>query len=442
MSRRGSALWSVSGRAEKDRFGSGLNRNGPARNGAGPASSTLSRMRQSPIEAARGSGPIRVLFVKDRLHETGGTLYYLEMLPRLDPARVSPLLCAFAPWHPIASRFEAAGITPTFFGRSKRDLRCLSDLVRFARLCKADLLHLEGVTSFPFGRLGVHAVDLPAVLHFHCMLPMPWAESFLNRWLMSSQWTGIAVSEAVRRWSIRELDISPDRIAVLYSGHDLDRFASPSPAARDHVRDEFALAPHAPVVGLVGRLDVAQKGQDAMIRAMSMLRARCPDAVLLLVGDGPDRTRCEALVHHLGLEEAVRFAGHRHDVADVLAAVDVAVVPSTCEEAFGFVALEASAAGRPVVTFESGGLPEAVLHDQTGIVVPKGDIAGLSEAVARLLNDPELAKRLGEGGQRHAARFSLPAHVDEMMAFYEAVLHEHYGSRDAGSDARRENPSR
>jgi glycosyltransferase involved in cell wall biosynthesis len=441
MSRRRSALWSASGIAGKERFGSELNRNSPSRNGARPASSTLSRMPHLPMEGARGSGPIRVLFVKDRLHDTGGTLYYLEMLPRLDPARVAPLLCAFAPRHPIASRFEATGITPTFFGRTKWDPRCLSDLVRFARLCKADLLHLEGVTSFPFGRLGAHALGLPAVLHFHCMLSMPRARAFLNRRLLSSRWTGIAVSEAVRRWSIREFDIPPERIAVLYNGHDVDRFASPSPAARDRIRNEFALARHVPVVGLVGRLDVAQKGQDVMIRAMSMLRARCRDAVLLLVGDGPDRTRCEALVHHLGVDEAVRFAGHRHDIADILAAVDVAVVPSTCEEAFGFVALEAAAAGRPVVAFESGGVPEVVLHDQTGIVVPKGDTAGLSEAVARLLNDPELAKRLGGKGQRYAARFSLPAHVGEMMDFYEAVLHEHHRSRDTRSGTWRENPS-
>jgi glycosyltransferase involved in cell wall biosynthesis len=162
-----------------------------------------------------------------------------------------------------------------------------------------------------------------------------------------------------------------------------------------------------------------------------MLRARHPDAVLLLVGDGPDRARCEALVEQLGLVRAVRFAGHRHDIADILAALDVAVVPSVCEEGFPFVALEASAAGRPVVAFESGGLPEAVLNGQTGIVVPKGDLAGLSGAIAKLLQDPALARHLGEGGRQNAMRFSMSEHVSELINLYEATLDEHHRSHDS-----------
>jgi glycosyltransferase involved in cell wall biosynthesis len=309
------------------------------------------------------------------------------------------------------------------------------DLVRFARSSEADLLHLEGATSFAFGRLGARAAGLPAVLHFHCMIPLPWPQSILNRRLISRSWQGIAVSEAVRRWSIQACGIAPESVEVLYSGHDIDRFAAPSAAARDHVRREFALDRRAPVVALVGRLDVAQKGQDAMIRAMATLRARFPDAVLLLVGDGPDRERCAALVRLLGLDEAVRFAGHRHDVAEILAAVDVAVVPSLCEEAFGFVALEASAAGRPVVAFASGGLPEVVLHGQTGIVVPKGDVAGLADAIAHVLDDPDLARRLGEGGRRQASRFGLAQHADQLMDLYDAVLDEHHQSRGRTSHA-------
>jgi glycosyltransferase involved in cell wall biosynthesis len=209
---------------------------------------------------------------------------------------------------------------------------------------------------------------------------------------------------------------------VLYSGHDSDHFASPPPAARARIRAEFALADDIPVIGLVGRLDVAQKGQDVMIGALSTIRARRRDAVLLLVGDGPDRALCEALVRRLGLHEAVRFAGHRHDMADILAAVDVAVVPSVCDEGLPLVAIEASAAGRPVVAFESGGLPEVVEHERTGIIVPKGSTEGLVEAIARVLDDPDLARRLGEDGRRYASRFSLPAHVNELTDLYEATV--------------------
>jgi glycosyltransferase involved in cell wall biosynthesis len=368
--------------------------------------------------------PIRVLFVVDRLHETGGTLWYLQTLPRLDRARVTPQLCVFAPRHPIASRFEAVGIRPTFFGRAKWDPRCLGDLAGLARTCEADLLHLAGWTSFLLGRGGVHLVGLPAILRFNCMLPLSPARSFLNRQLMSSRWPAIAVSEAVRTWSSRQFGLSPDRIAVLYNGHDIDRFASPPPGARDRIRREFGLGPGTPVIGLVGRIHTIQKGQDVMIEAMPALLRHRSDVVLLLVGDGPDRARCEALVRRLGIAGAVRFAGDRSDIPEILAAVDVAVVPSVCDEGLPFVAIEASAAGRPVVAFDSGGLTEIVVHEQTGIVVPKGDIARLAEAIARILNDPDLASRLSVGARRNALRFTMSRHLEELTSFYEAALEE------------------
>jgi L-malate glycosyltransferase len=375
------------------------------------------------------SAPARVLFAKDRLHDTGGTLYLLEMLPRLDQSRVMPFLIVFSGWHPIASRFEAVGIKPVFFGHGKWDPRCLRDVLAFVRRHHIDLVHLDGTPTFLFGRIGARLSRLPMIAHFHSMLPMPPGRAFLNRQPILATSRSIAVSEAVRRWAINELAIAPERIDVLYNGHDIKRYASPSSDARPRIRGEFALADNAPVIGVVGRLDVAQKGQDVMIRAMSMLRVRFPDAVLLLVGDGPDRARCEALVGLLGLDEVIRFAGHRHDVAEILAAIDVAVVPSVCDEGLPFVAIEASAAERPVVAFDSGGLPEVVLHGQTGIVVPKSNIAGLAAAIAKVLDDPGLAKRLGEGGRRHASRFGLSEHVSELMDFYDAVLDEHHRSR-------------
>jgi glycosyltransferase involved in cell wall biosynthesis len=228
---------------------------------------------------------------------------------------------------------------------------------------------------------------------------------------------------------------------VFHNGHDIDRYASPSANARSRIRREFALADDRALVGVVGRLHIAQKGQDVMIRALPALQERCPGVALLLVGDGPDRARCEALVSQLGLVHAVRFCGRRDDIPDLLAAVDVVAVPSICEEALPLVALEACAAGRPVVAFESGGLPEVVLHRETGIIVPKGDVGRLSEAIATLLEDPELASGLGEAGRRHAARFGLSRHVSELTDFYDAVLEEHRQSKYRSSGAWREKPT-
>jgi glycosyltransferase involved in cell wall biosynthesis len=438
MNRSGGALWSASGKVEENGPWSWSKRREALSGGTRPGFATPNQTPCMPIKAARGSAPVRILFAKDRLHETGGTLYYLHVLPRLDPARVTPLLCAFASRHPIAERFEAVGIKPRFFGRTKWDPRSVRDVLQFACGHHVDLVHLDGATSFPFGRLGARLTGLPTIAHFHSMLELPPVRALLNRQPMLSASRSIAVSAAVRQWAIAALAIAPERIEVFHNGHDIDRYASPSADAHSRIRREFALADNLPLVGVVGRLDVAQKGQDVMIRALPALQERCPGVALLLVGDGPDRGRCEALVDQLGLVDAVRFSGHRNDVPDLLAAVDIVAVPSACDEGLPLVAIEASAAGRPIVAFDGGGLPEVVVHGETGIIVPKGDVGRLSEAIASLLEDPELARRLGEAGRRHAARFGLSRHVSELTDFYEAVLDEHRQSKYRSSGGWRE----
>jgi glycosyltransferase involved in cell wall biosynthesis len=166
----------------------------------------------------------------------------------------------------------------------------------------------------------------------------------------------------------------------------------------------------------------SQKGQDLMIRLMPGLRRRRPDAVLLIVGDGADLETCRRSVTQHGVTDAVRLVGRHSDIPDILAAVDVVVVPSLVEEAFGFVALEASAAGRPVVAFRSGGLAEVVLHEGSGLLVPKGDADGLADAIVSVLGDSDLAHRLGEHGRRHAAGFTVARNVQGLTDLFEEVV--------------------
>lgn len=298
----------------------------------------------------------------------------------------------------------------------------MPDLVRFVRRHRIDLLHLDGRPGFPFGRLAARLSRRPTLAHLHAMLPMPLPREILSRlpWFSASR--AIAVSAAVRTWALDWLPIAPDRVEVLYNGHDFERFAFPPADARERVRGELGLGLDLPVIGLIGRLDFGQKGQDVMVRALPKVHERHPDARLLVVGDGPDLRRCKALAASSDLTGAVVFAGYRHDIEAVLAAVDVVVVPSTCEEGLALVALEALAAGRPVIASQSGGLIEVVLHGDTGLVVPKGNSIALGEAVSRLLDDSALARRLGANGRKLARRFSLESHVERLTAIYEAMV--------------------
>jgi phosphatidyl-myo-inositol dimannoside synthase len=165
-----------------------------------------------------------------------------------------------------------------------------------------------------------------------------------------------------------------------------------------------------PVVVCVSRL-VPRKGQDTLIRAMPLLLRRVPDAALMLVGGGPDRSRLERLARRHGVADDVVFTGTvPHDEVPMhFAAGDVYAMPCRTRrggldvEGLGIVYLEASATGLPVVAGDSGGAPDAVRDGETGYVVDGRQPAAVADRLASLLEDPALAQRMGAAGRAWVA---------------------------------------
>ena len=187
------------------------------------------------------------------------------------------------------------------------------------------------------------------------------------------------------------------------------------------VRRELGLEGR-PVVVCVSRL-VARKGQDVLVRAMPAVLAQVPDAVLLVVGDGPARRRVERLVRRLGVGASVVLTGRVpwERTAEHYAAGDVFAMPTRTRllglepEALGICYLEAAATGLPVVGGDSGGAPDAVRPGRTGVVVDGRDPAAVARAVVGLLRDPERARAWGAEGRRWvAAAWSWEGQVDRL----------------------------
>ncbi len=171
----------------------------------------------------------------------------------------------------------------------------------------------------------------------------------------------------------------------------------------------------------VARLEDRYKGFDVLVRALPLIRSRIPDATLTLVGDGRLRAALEALAQANGCGEALRCAG---DVSDaerdaLLSSAAVFAMPSRLPpgsggEGFGIVYLEAGAHGTPVVAGDVGGARDAVVHEQTGLLVAPEDHVEVAEAISDLLLDRERATRLGDGGREWAERFAWPAIVGKV----------------------------
>jgi glycosyltransferase involved in cell wall biosynthesis len=191
------------------------------------------------------------------------------------------------------------------------------------------------------------------------------------------------------------------------------------------VRRELGLADGTAAVGLVARLDHWGKGHKEFFTALASLKDRYP-VQGLVIGGGRRETEMRQLAVEMGLEERVRFLGQRDDVPDLLAALDIFVLPSH-SEGVSLALLEAMAAGLPVIASRVGGLPEVVTDGDTGLLIPPQDPEALAAALARLLDEPAWAKKLGENARRQVEEnFSLERLGREINEIYGELVEKKF----------------
>jgi len=225
----------------------------------------------------------------------------------------------------------------------------------------------------------------------------------------------VAVSEYVARRQRTAGAVPASRIRVVPNPVTIPE--TPSPATE--VRSTLGLEPGRRLVAAAGRL-TPEKGFEDLLRAADALP---PDVDLVVFGDGPDRSRLEALRSRLRTSARVQLAGARPDAADCLAASDVCVVPSRWEEAFCLAAAEAPACERPLVATRVGAIPELVEDGVSGLLVPPASPAELAAAIQRLLEEPDLGTALGRAGRaRLVAQYSWPHAVSEMVSVLSPAL--------------------
>ncbi len=226
----------------------------------------------------------------------------------------------------------------------------------------------------------------------------------------------IAISRFIRDRAVR-VGCPEERTTVLYIGIDETRF---SPAARPITRRK---------VLFVGRL-VPKKGGEHLLRAMAVVQERFADAEIVLIGDGPQR---ETLQNQARALTNVDFLGAQppHVVLEHLRDASVLCVPSIAaangdSEGLGMVFLEAQACAVPVVSFDSGGVSEAVEHGVTGLLAPAGDDSALATHLMRVLADPALAHEMGVAGRKRVEQlFSLRKQTVLLEQLYDEVVTAH-----------------
>ncbi len=226
----------------------------------------------------------------------------------------------------------------------------------------------------------------------------------------------VAPSEYVRTRLIESRGIAPRIIECVLNGVDLERFHPADPAV---ARSALGIPLDVPVILTASNL-LPPKAVDVLIRAFGRVAATHPEAVLVIAGDGPERTTLERLAAEANVATRTRFLGQRDDVHALLPAATVFCCPSIWGESFGWVNAEAMACGVPVISTRSGAIPEVVAHGECGLLVPPRDSEAMADALLAVLGSREQRAAMATAGRARAeTRFALGRTIAEHLSLYE-----------------------
>lgn len=341
------------------------------------------------------------------------------------------------PGGPIAeaARARRLPVFPLALGRGWGPLGALQVAHAVGEM-RAQIVHthsfragVTGALAMPLARQG----RLVATIHNYLpgsdsMQPRRRREAWALRALCRRASRIITVSETLGRDLETAWPEASGRWVAIPNGVDLQG-AEPRPPAE--VRRELGLPAAGPLVGMIARL-APQKGIPEFLKAAQWVCERRPEVHFALAGQGPLREEAERLRADLGLERRLTLVGEVDSPRGFAGALAALVVASTSEGS-SLAAMEAMAAGRPVVATAVGGVPEVVADGETGLLIPPGDAEALAAAVEALLADPERAAEMGERGRRRAAeRFDVRLMLARTKAVYGDVLREQLARQERG----------
>jgi glycosyltransferase involved in cell wall biosynthesis len=335
------------------------------------------------------------------------------------------LKCIFVyPEEPLQPRFraeieDAGGALLIVPGTERLNVRGAVRLWQEIRRVRPDIVHAHfgrvGYFGAVFGRLG----GAKAVLLAKHQISWPritWKERAVYSLLSRVVSAYLAVAEPVKE-QFHALGV-PDtkEVFVRFPGIDTSRYR-PLPEARARVRAELGVEGDAPLLAAVAHLRKT-KGVDYLVRAFAEVLREYGTAVLVIVGNGAEREALEAQARLLGVADKIRFVGHREDVPEILAAADVFVCPSLLEGSCGS-ALEAMAAGKPMVVTPVGEARDLVPQSESGVVVAPADAQALAKGLCQVLGQRERWAAMGERGRAIVTRVvALPVVVDSLVDTY------------------------
>jgi glycosyltransferase involved in cell wall biosynthesis len=308
-----------------------------------------------------------------------------------------------------------------------RDVFAVLTLLRLLRRERPTLVHTHTSKAGFVGRLAARLAGVPAIVH------QPHGHIFYGYYGRAVTAFYVALERIAARWSDRLVALTEREVdehlalgigrrhqfVTVPSGVPTDELRARAPA-REAARAALGVGPEVFVVAALGRL-VPVKGFDVLVEAMPALLAAVPDALAVVVGEGPERSLLASLAERLGVSSRVRLPGASPDPVTVLAGADALAAPSR-NEGMGRALVEAMALGVPVVASAVGGIPSVLGEDEAGRLVPPDDVPSLAAALIELGRDRGLRAKLAAAARARAETFSTTVAEAGLLDLYASLV--------------------
>jgi len=390
--------------------------------------SGLGRGKSDWINKDRNGHKINILHLRDSPWLDGPGRTILETASAIDSSRFNYFIGAFVrngiaehPFIDAASRKKANIIEISESGTF--DFSNVHQILKIIGKEKIDILHTHEVRSDILGLLCGKMKRIPVVVTLH-----GWIENDrkgriltkLDKWLLRYFDHIVAVSDKMKK-EVVGVGVNGNKVSVLHNALVIEYFQR-NPKDRSF-RREIGVADETILVGNIGRLS-PEKGQADFIRAAAEVLKQCKNVKFALIGSGSDETYLKELVDKLNIRDSVIFTGYRNDMLQVYNSLDL-VVQSSYTEGMPNVILEALAMEKPVIATDVGGTSEAIINNQTGILVRPGDPRGLAEKIIECLKNPGvLAGMVKNGRKLIEMKFNFKERTEKLCRIYDALMRE------------------
>jgi len=373
-----------------------------------------------------------LLYVFDNLEFGGGERVFAQLINRLSGERYK-IMVACLPTGAFIEKIEGSEVeVKSVDMRSRFNPGVILRLANLMKRENVDIVHSQGARADFFARIAAKLAGVPIVVS---TVPMPvegfdvspirkltytvfnrFSERFVDRF--------IVVSDSLEKIMIEKHGIGPQRVVKIYNGIEKDEYCIADEEIayrRSKFRKELGLGEDVPVVGAIGRL-VWQKGFEYLIEAIPDLLKEFKKARFLIVGEGPLKDGLNVKSKMLKIEDKIIFTGFRSDIKEILASIDILVMPSLLE-GLPIVLLEAMAMMKPIVATDIDGIKEVLDNGKTGLLIPPKNPRALTYAIVNLLLHRDKAYQMGIDARKVVEeRFEVDIMVQKVEKVYEELL--------------------